>query len=73
MAKTRVIEVVKRIMVEEKTCPQCGKKFEGAKVARFCSKSCANKASYKRHAEEARERRRQKYHTERKAGAKGKD
>jgi endogenous inhibitor of DNA gyrase (YacG/DUF329 family) len=64
--KTRVIEVVKRITVEQKTCPQCGKKFEGAKVVRFCSKSCANKASYQRHAEEARERRREKYHQARK-------
>lgn len=64
VAKTRVIEIVKRITVEQKTCPQCGKKFEGARVARFCSKLCANKASYQRHAEEARERRREKYQAE---------
>ena len=62
-AKTRKVTVTmtRHIKVEQKTCPQCGKKFEGAKVARFCSKSCANKASYQRHAEEARERRREKY------------
>jgi len=59
--KRRVIEIVKRITVEQKVCPQCGKKFEGAKVAQFCSKSCANKASYARHNEDARKRRREKY------------
>ena len=68
--QTRVIEVVKRITVEQKICPQCGRKFEGAKVAHFCSKSCANKASYQRHAEEARERRREKYRREKTAGKK---
>jgi endogenous inhibitor of DNA gyrase (YacG/DUF329 family) len=68
--KTRVIEVVKRITIEQKTCPQCGKKFEGATVARFCSKLCANKASYQRHAVEARARRREKYQAEKNTAGK---
>jgi hypothetical protein len=64
--KTRVREVVKRITVEQKTCLQCGKVFEGAKVAKFCSKACANNASYARHADEYRAARREKYRAEKK-------
>lgn len=70
MRKSRVIEVVKRVTVEWKTCAQCGKKFEGLKKARFCSKPCANKADYLRHAEERRKNRVEKYHAEKKAAAK---
>lgn len=65
------VTMTRHITIEQKTCPQCGKKFEGATVARFCSKLCANKASYQRHAEEARARRREKYQAEKKtAGTK---
>jgi endogenous inhibitor of DNA gyrase (YacG/DUF329 family) len=67
--KTRVKEVVKRITVEQKTCPQCGKVFEGAKVAKFCSKACANNASYARNAEAYRVARRKKYQEEKKPSA----
>lgn len=68
-AKTRVIEIplVRRITLEWKTCPRCGKSFEGAKVARFCSKVCANKASYQRHAEAIREKRMAKYYQQKQA------
>ena len=59
--KARIVEIVKRITVEWKDCLQCGKRFEGAKVAEFCSKSCANKASYQRHAEARRTHRRETY------------
>lgn len=67
--KIRVVEIsiVRRLTLEQKTCPWCGKQFEGAKVARFCSKSCANKSSYQRHAETAREKRMVKYYREKQA------
>ncbi len=72
-SQTRVVEVTvtKRITLEKKVCPQCGKEFEGAKVARFCSKTCANKASYRRHAEAIRKDRRERYRSQ-KEGTKGK-
>lgn len=60
MAKVRIVE--KRITIEEKRCPQCGKVFEGVKIAKYCSKECANAASYARNAEKYRAHRREKYH-----------
>jgi len=62
--KTRAITLVKHIRVEQKVCPQCGKLFEGVKVAKFCSKNCANTASYARNAEQYRANRRERYHAE---------
>jgi hypothetical protein len=69
--KVKIVEVTmtRRIPLEEKICPQCGKRFEGAKLARFCSKACANKASYQRHAETTREKRMAKYYQEKRAAA----
>lgn len=69
MAKTRIIEVVKRVTVEWKTCLLCGKRFEGMKIARFCSKSCANKASYQRHAAEYRQARIERYREQKKSSS----
>ena len=71
-SKTRLVEIAitKRITLEKKVCPQCGKGFEGAKVARFCSKACANKASYRRHAEAIRKERRERYHSRKKQAVK---
>ena len=70
--KTRQVTftVTKNITVEKKTCPQCGKTFEGAKVAKFCSKNCANAASYARNAEQYRKARVEKYHAEKLAAGK---
>ena len=67
-AKTRKVTVTmtRNITVEKKTCPQCGKSFEGAKVAKFCSKLCANTASYARNADQYRASRRAKYQAEKK-------
>jgi hypothetical protein len=59
--KTRSISIVRHIAVEQKTCPQCGKTFERAKIAKFCSTACANTASYARNAEQYRANRRAKY------------
>jgi hypothetical protein len=61
---------VRKIIVEQKICPQCGKTFEAPKIAKFCSKLCANKASYQRHAKDVRKRRVEKYHAEKKATGK---
>jgi hypothetical protein len=65
--KVRIVQVKRHLSLEPKTCPQCGKAFMGAKVAKFCSRACTRAASYQRHAEERREHRRQTY-----AQAKGK-
>ncbi len=51
----------RRIRVEEKQCPVCGKTFEGVKKSKFCSPACKAKANYKRHAEEYRTARIEKY------------
>ena len=59
----------RRLRLEGKTCPVCGKKFEGVKKRRYCSRACQAKADYERHAEEYRQRRVEKYHAEKKAAA----
>ncbi len=46
---------------EIKVCPICGTEFEGLKRTVYCCTSCANKASYRRHAEERRADRRERY------------
>ena len=62
MGQARVIEMVRRVTVEWKRCVQCGTRFEGLKKALFCSKPCANKADYSRHAAARRKARLEKYH-----------
>jgi len=73
MVKERTLTLTRKVVVTERICPTCKKKFEGWGKKKFCSKLCANKDAYIRNAEEYRAHRRQKYHTERKVGAKGKD
>jgi endogenous inhibitor of DNA gyrase (YacG/DUF329 family) len=76
MAKKQKVKVVKvtverRIPVFKKTCPVCGKTFEGTKLSKYCSKRCLNRADYHRHAEERRKKRLLRYHKEeKKAGGK---
>jgi endogenous inhibitor of DNA gyrase (YacG/DUF329 family) len=60
----------RRLTLEEKTCPQCGKQFEGVKKRTYCSRACQAKADYERHADQYRKARVEKYHAERKAAAK---
>ncbi len=60
----------RRLRLEEKICPQCGKTFTGVKKRKYCSRACQAKADYERHAEEYRQRRVEKYHAEKKAAAK---
>ncbi len=45
----------------EKTCHVCGTTFWGAKISRYCSRVCQNKANYERHAEQYRQARVESY------------
>ena len=59
----------RHVTLEEKTCPVCGKTFEGVKIRKFCSRACQNKADYERHAEGYRQARMERYRAEKKAAA----
>ena len=67
MKKKPSTEKIVRVTIErhipliEKTCPQCGQSFQGAKVAKFCSTGCRNKAAYWRHPDAYRESRMKSY------------
>lgn len=58
---------VRRLKVEQKACPVCGKIFEGIKKQQYCSRACFRKANYTRHAEQYREARLEKYYEEQRA------
>jgi endogenous inhibitor of DNA gyrase (YacG/DUF329 family) len=60
--QVQTFTVTRKVTLEEKTCPQCGKKFVGRLNKKFCSRACVQKDSYERHAEARREHRRKKYH-----------
>lgn len=62
----------RRLRLEEKTCPVCGKTFEGVKKRQYCSRACQSKADYARHAAQYRRHRREKYYAEKKATARKK-
>ncbi len=57
----KMMEVVRRLPMEKKSCPTCGKEFWGPAVRKFCSTSCRNKAAYDRNPELYRESRRKSY------------
>ena len=66
--KERIVEqtierasFTRKLTLVEKPCVQCGKIFEGAKVAKYCSRECQNKAYYERSADERRAKRREAY------------
>jgi endogenous inhibitor of DNA gyrase (YacG/DUF329 family) len=59
----------RRLALEEKRCPVCGKTFEGVKKRLFCSRACQSKADYERHAEQYRKARVEKYRAEKKDAA----
>jgi endogenous inhibitor of DNA gyrase (YacG/DUF329 family) len=61
------VSYTRKVRLVEKTCPVCGKKFEGVKIRKFCSRSCQNKADYERHAKEYRQARMERYRAEKKA------
>lgn len=73
MKKKKVVEqkisrtsYIRRLVIEQKKCPQCGKTFEGIKKQKYCSRPCQKQADYERHAEEYRQARVEKYHAEKK-------
>ena len=61
-ARERVITVVRREPLFEKTCPSCDSVFEGLRRQFYCSVNCANRASYARHAEKRLAEKREQYH-----------
>ncbi len=56
--RERRITYIRHEPLEEKTCPVCDSSFVGIGRKTFCSVRCANKASYRRHAERRREEKR---------------
>lgn len=57
----KVMEIVRRLPMEKKTCPTCEKEFWGPAVRKFCSPSCRNKAAYHRNPEAYRASRMKSY------------
>jgi tRNA(Ile2) C34 agmatinyltransferase TiaS len=57
----RVITVTRRLKLTPRTCPVCGRGFEGWGRATYCSRPCVQKADYRRHAEARRAARRERY------------
>ena len=60
------VSFVRRLTLEEKTCPVCNKRFEGVKKRVYCSRACQAKADYERHADQYRKARVEKYQAEKK-------
>ena len=68
MAEQRDRVIVRREPVEDKTCPVCGRTFEGLRRQTYCSVNCANRASYARHAAKRRAEKRQQYRRKQEKG-----
>jgi hypothetical protein len=59
---TVVVTMVKRrVVLEQKTCKQCGEAFLGMKRKQYCSRACVEKAAYWRNPEAYRESRLKSY------------
>src|SRR5262245_52444170 len=54
--------VKRRVVLEQKTCKQCGEVFLGIKRKQYCSRACVEKAAYWRNPEAYRESRLKSYH-----------
>jgi len=65
--RMREITVTRTVKQVEKPCPVCHRLFWGAKISRYCSRTCRNKAHYDRHGSEYRKARMEKYHAEKRA------
>lgn len=61
VAGERVTTVIRREPLLEKTCPVCQQQFLGLGRQRYCSVGCANRASYRRHADKRCAERRERY------------
>lgn len=68
--QVQTFTVTRKVTLEEKTCPQCGKRFVGQKNKKFCSRACVRKATYEKHGEGYRKARLKKYHEEKAAAGK---
>lgn len=55
------VSFVRKMTLETKVCPQCGKKFEGVKKRKYCTRACQAKADYERNAETYRTARMESY------------
>ena len=60
--KVEVVTVERQIVLTEKRCPQCGRRFMGTKRQKYCSKRCSNVAAYWRNPQAYRESRIKSYH-----------
>jgi len=63
-AREREITVSRTVKQVEKACPVCRRLFWGAKISRYCSRACKNRADYERHIEQRRQHRVEKYQTQ---------
>ncbi|MGH7966725.1 MAG: hypothetical protein ACRERD_33680 [Candidatus Binatia bacterium] len=61
MAKEKVLEVVRRLPLSKKKCPQCQKEFWGQSARKFCSTGCRNRAAYWRNPDAYRKARIESY------------
>jgi hypothetical protein len=68
--KERTRIMTKTVVITDRVCLVCKKKFEGWGKQEYCSKLCANRASYQRNAEERRKARMEKYYAEKKTAGK---
>ncbi len=59
--KTSFTRVVTQV---EQVCPVCQKRFWGARIRRYCSQPCRQKANYQRHQEQYRQVRMERYRAE---------
>ena len=64
------VSYIRKVRLVEKTCPVCGKKFEGVKIRKFCSRTCQQKADYARHGETYRQLRMESYRRQKEQEAK---
>ena len=65
--KVKIVHIERRIPLEAKNCLHCGKRFEGIKKARYCSRACVQKASYERNIEARRKGRMEAYYAQKAA------
>jgi tRNA(Ile2) C34 agmatinyltransferase TiaS len=70
MRKERTRTMTKTVVVTDRVCPVCKKRFEGWGKQEYCSKLCSNRATYARNAEQYRAARREKYQAEKKTAGK---
>jgi predicted nucleic acid-binding Zn ribbon protein len=68
VTQSRVVYIRRRLVLTPRTCAVCGAAFEGWGRQRFCSKACQRRWDYRRHAEQRRAARRERYRRDREQG-----